>query len=143
MQLHNLTRSAGSKTKKRVGRGGKRGKTSGRGTKGQKARAGHRIRPEARDIIKKIPKRRGYGKHRADSVNGSKVKPVVVNFALIAAHFTAGEIVSPTTLREKGLIRSRRGGLPKVKILGTGTLPAQITFDGVTMSTSAGKKLGQ
>ena len=42
----------------RVGRGGKRGKTSGRGTKGQNARAGHKKRPEMRDLIKKIPKQR-------------------------------------------------------------------------------------
>jgi len=44
-----------------VGRGGKRGKTAGRGTKGQNARAGRKKRPELRDIIKKLPKRRGYG----------------------------------------------------------------------------------
>ena len=45
-----------------VGRGGKRGKTSGRGTKGQNARAGRKKRPEMRDFIKRIPKLRGRGK---------------------------------------------------------------------------------
>ena len=46
--------------KKRVGRGGKRGTTSGRGTKGQKSRSGHRIRPAERDLLIRIPKLRGY-----------------------------------------------------------------------------------
>ena len=43
-----------------VGRGGKHAKTSGRGGKGQTARAGTTRRPELRDIIKKLPKNRGY-----------------------------------------------------------------------------------
>ena len=43
-----------------VGRGGKHAKTSGRGGKGQTARAGNKRRPELRDIIKKLPKKRGY-----------------------------------------------------------------------------------
>ena len=141
MQLHNLKRSATSKTKKRVGRGGKRGKTSGRGTKGQKARSGHRMRPEARDIIKKIPKRRGYGKHRAESVNNSRILPVIINFSLIEKHYNAGETVSPATLLEKGLIRNRLNKLPKVKILGGGALTKKLSFEGVTMSNKAGERI--
>lgn len=43
-----------------VGRGGKHAKTSGRGGKGQTARAGNKRRPALRDIIKKLPKNRGY-----------------------------------------------------------------------------------
>lgn len=43
-----------------MGRGGKHAKTSGRGGKGQTARAGNKRRPALRDIIKKLPKRRGY-----------------------------------------------------------------------------------
>ena len=61
MQLHELKRATPNKTAKRVGRGGGRGKTSGRGTKGQKARAGHSIRPDIREQLKKIPKLRGRG----------------------------------------------------------------------------------
>lgn len=143
MQLHNLKRSATSKTKKRVGRGGKRGKTSGRGTKGQKARSGHRIRPEARDIIKKIPKRRGHGKHRAESVNNSRILPVIVNFSLIEKHYAAGDTVSPATLVEKRLIRKRVGKLPKVKILGGGELTKKLTFEGVMMSGKAEKRVSK
>ena len=53
MQLHTLKRKTKNKTKKIVGRGGKRGTYSGRGLKGQKARAGRKIRPEFRDLLKK------------------------------------------------------------------------------------------
>jgi large subunit ribosomal protein L15 len=58
-----------------VARGGKRGKTAGRGTKGQKARAGHKIRPEIRDVIKRIPKMRGRGKNSNLSI---QEKPVAM-----------------------------------------------------------------
>src|SRR3989344_3455280 len=63
MQLHNVKRNTKRKKKIRVGRGGKRGKTSGRGTKGQNARAGRKKRPELRDFIKK------------NFQNGSEVSP--------------------------------------------------------------------
>ena len=60
MQLHELKRKTKNRDEKLVGRGKKRGKTSGRGGKGQTARAGNKRRPELRDIIKKLPKNRGY-----------------------------------------------------------------------------------
>jgi ribosomal protein L15 len=60
MQLHNLKRTHKNKKDRLVGRGGKHAKTSGRGGKGQTARAGNKRRPELRDIIKKLPKLRGY-----------------------------------------------------------------------------------
>jgi large subunit ribosomal protein L15 len=60
MQLHNLKRQHKNKKDRIVGRGGKHAKTSGRGGKGQTARAGNKRRPELRDIIKKLPKNRGY-----------------------------------------------------------------------------------
>lgn len=62
MQFHNLQAKTKRKFSRQVGRGGTRGKTAGRGTKGQNARAGHKKRPEMRDIIKRIPKLRGRGK---------------------------------------------------------------------------------
>lgn len=136
MQFHQITKAKNAKTGKRVGRGGKRGKTSGRGTKGQKARAGHRMRPEMRDIIKKLPKRRGYGKNRADTVNGTLVASATVNLAAIEKHFAAGETVSPATLLEKGLVRRRGGKMPSVKILGNGALTKKVTFEGVVLSKS-------
>jgi hypothetical protein len=60
MQIHNLKRKHKNKGDRLVGRGGKHAKTSGRGGKGQTARAGNKRRPELRDIIKKLPKNRGY-----------------------------------------------------------------------------------
>lgn len=60
MQIHNLKREHKNKKDRLVGRGGKHAKTSGRGGKGQTARAGNKRRPELRDIIKKLPKNRGY-----------------------------------------------------------------------------------
>lgn len=60
MQLHEIQKPEGKKEKKRVGRGGKKGTYCGRGIKGQRARAGAKIRPALRDLIKKIPKIRGY-----------------------------------------------------------------------------------
>ncbi len=73
MQFHTL-KSKTKRTKSRqVGRGGKRGKTSGKGTKGQNARAGRKKRPELRDFIKRFPKLRGRGK---SSLKSYKVKLV-------------------------------------------------------------------
>lgn len=60
MQIHNLKRTHKNKKDRIIGRGGKHAKTSGRGGKGQTARAGNKRRPELRDIIKKLPKNRGY-----------------------------------------------------------------------------------
>lgn len=60
MQIHQLKRSHKNKKDRIVGRGGKHAKTAGRGGKGQTARAGNKRRPELRDIIKKLPKNRGY-----------------------------------------------------------------------------------
>ncbi len=62
MQFHNLKSKTKRKYARQVGRGGTRGKTAGRGTKGQNARAGRKKRPELRDIIKRVPKLRGRGK---------------------------------------------------------------------------------
>ena len=59
MQLHEL-KSNNRKKQKRIGRGGKRGTFSGRGTKGQKSRSGRRIRKAERDLIIRLPKRRGF-----------------------------------------------------------------------------------
>jgi len=69
MQFHNLKSKTKRRKARQVGRGGTRGKTSGRGTKGQNARAGRKKRPEMRDIIKKIPKLRGRGKSSLKSLN--------------------------------------------------------------------------
>ena len=79
MQLHELKPTTPRKTAKRVGGGGKRGKPSGRGHKGQAARAGNSSRPEMREIIQKIPELRGHGKNRAKTVNNERVLHAVIN----------------------------------------------------------------
>ncbi|MFA4999502.1 MAG: hypothetical protein WC519_02120 [Parcubacteria group bacterium] len=59
MQLHELQGARYNKDKKRIARGGKRGKTAGRGQKGQKSRSGRHIRPAVRDFVQRTPKLRG------------------------------------------------------------------------------------
>lgn len=120
-----------------MARGGKRGKTAGRGTKGQKARAGHRIRPEIRDIIKKLPKLRGHGKNRARTVSDARIVPVVVNLRALEAHFDSGASVSPEALLAKKLVARRGGKLPVIKILGSGELSKKLTVSGCAISASA------
>jgi large subunit ribosomal protein L15 len=136
MELSTLKRDSGYTRRRRVGRGGKRGKTSGRGGKGQTARAGNKRRPEWRDIIKKIPKRRGYGKNRGRTVV-PYVRTVAVNFERLSKHFKDGDIVSTRTLAKKKLVRLVSGKMPPVKILGKGVLDKKLSFEGVTISDTA------
>jgi large subunit ribosomal protein L15 len=94
---------------RRVGRGqsSTRGKQSGRGGKGQTARAGNKRRPELRDIIKKIPKRRGYGKNRGRTVDGTKPDAIAVSLDRLEMLFENGAEVSRTALVGKGLLSAR------------------------------------
>jgi large subunit ribosomal protein L15 len=137
MQLHSFSPRTKNKKNAPVGRGGKRGKTSGRGGKGQTARAGHKIRPEVRDLIKKFPKRRGYGKNRARTVKTNRISDSVVNLAVLEALYKAGETVSPASLLAKGLVRRKKGRVPVVKILGTGEITKTLTVRGCTVSAAA------
>ena len=153
MQAHNLSKSNNKKAK-RIGRGGKRGSFSGRGIKGQKARAGRRVRPQIRDIIKKLHKRRGYGRNRAQSVNANKAKIAAVNLREIDKKFSAlgGSAfggkdiirITPQMLVEVGLVKKVRGDkMPKIKILGNGKLTKKLIFDkSFLMSKSAKEKIG-
>jgi large subunit ribosomal protein L15 len=137
MQFNNL-KSNNSRAKSIVvGRGGKRGKTSGRGGKGQTARAGRKMRPEMRDIIKKLPKRRGYGRNRSRGVRTNRNFAAPVNLAALEANFEKGDLVTPSTLLKKGVVRAVGGRAPAVKILGTGTLSKALSISGVTASASA------
>ena len=137
MQLHQLQPKHRKKRKKIVGRGGKRGKTSGRGHKGQRARAGHRIRPEARDAIKKIPKQRGHGKNRARTVHSSRNIAVPINISALEKAYNVGETVSPQTLLSKKVIRARKGKKTIVKILGQGTLTKKLKISRCLVSKTA------
>ncbi len=135
MQFHQLTPKIKSRRSRRVGRGGKRGTYSGRGIKGQRARAGAKIRPEERDLLKKIPKLRGY------KFKSFRPKPAIVNLGEVGARFKAGETVSPETLLAKGLIDKVKGRMPRVKILGGGKLTKKLKFKGVVFSRPAASEI--
>ncbi len=113
MQIHNLKRQNKNKKDRIVGRGGKHAKTAGRGGKGQTARAGNKRRPELRDIIKKLPKLRGY------RFNSFAVKPVSVSLAKVSMFYPNGGDVNPLSLLELKAIKKTKGRVPQVKILGS------------------------
>src|ERR1700746_3651165 len=103
MELHNLTPT--EKKRKRVGRGGSRGGTSGRGHKGQKARTSGTVRPGYEGgqmpLYRRLPKR-GF-------TNSSHMKDVVVvNLEQLERKFQDGELVNRTSLIEKGIIKAQR-----------------------------------
>lgn len=133
MQLHELHHK--KKNKKRIARGGAHGKTSGRGTKGQKSRAGHRIRPAERDLIKKLPKLRGY---RFKSIGA---KHAVVNLFTMNAAFASGDVVTPESLHAHGLIEKKGNTFPLVKVLGGGKLEKKLTVERCRVSVSAKEKI--
>lgn len=136
MQRNAIKRPRSLSTARRVGRGGRRGKTSGRGMKGAGARAGNKSRPEMRDIIKKIPKRRGYGKNRARTVVPGRTARAV-SLAALNAHFADGDTVTPRELVIRGLVRRVSGKPPRVKVLASGTLAKKLTFSNIEISAPA------
>ncbi|MCK4386772.1 MAG: 50S ribosomal protein L15 [Candidatus Pacebacteria bacterium] len=135
MRLHQIKKQHPNKKRTRIGRGGKRGKTSGRGHKGQNARAGTSKRPEMRDIIKKLPKRRGY---RFKSI---QEKPLVVGLAALEKNFANADNVNPKELLSKSLIQKKKGKLPVVKILANGKISKKIIVSGCQFSQTAKKKI--
>lgn len=76
--LHTIKPTVRIKSRKRIGRGGKRGTYSGRGMKGQKSRAGRKIRPAVRDLIQRTPKLRGA---RNKAARYRKIKRKSKNYA--------------------------------------------------------------
>ncbi len=138
MQSNTLKRIHPNKRSVQVGRGSKRGKTSGRGGKGQTARAGHKVRPEIRDMIKRIPKLRGRGKNIFQSF---QVNAQPVNLKLIEKHFSAGDVVTPEVLQAKGLARFVGGDNPRIKILATGEITKKLVFKHCAVSASAKAKI--
>lgn len=123
---------------RRVGRGqsSTRGKQSGRGGKGQTARAGHKVRPALRDIIKKIPKRRGYGKNRGRTVWAMKPRPLTITLSQIEKNFDAGTEITPKLLIEKRLLTPHKGVRPMVKVVGM-EATKKYSLKGITASVGA------
>lgn len=133
MQFHQLQRVHKNKRSVPVGRGGKRGKTSGRGGKGQTARSGHKIYPQIRDMIKRIPKLRGRGK---SSFKSFAADVVPVNLSALE-RFADGSTVTAAFLVLQGVVSRKSGAIPRIKILGSGTLTKKLTLSGLPVSKSA------
>lgn len=135
MQLHQIQKPKSLKTKKRVGRGGKRGTYSGRGVKGQKSRAGGSPRPAWRDVVKKMPKQRGY---RFAPVSE---KPFVINVSTLQKSFADGDMVNLQRIKEVGLVPTKKSKQISVKILGNGEISKKIIIAGLAVSKSAQEKI--
>jgi large subunit ribosomal protein L15 len=136
MKLSDLTPARGSNNKrKRVGRGdgSGHGKTSGRGHKGQGARAGGGTRPGFEGgqmpLQRRLPKR---GFH-----NPFRVGMKVVNLEQLEG-FPSGSEVTPELLAQKGLVRGKN---QKVKILGDGALTKPLTVKAHGFSAKAKEKI--
>jgi large subunit ribosomal protein L15 len=137
MKLHDLQPAPGSKKRrKRVGRGiaAGQGKTAGRGTKGQGARAGGGKGPYFEGgqlpLVRRLPFKRGF-------TNIWRVEYAEVNLERLES-FEDGAEVSPEALVEAGIIKSVR---KPVVILGRGNLDRQLTVKAHRFSTSARAKI--
>ncbi len=135
MQLHQLKPIHKKQKEKRVGRGGKKGTYSGKGVKGQKSRAGRKLEPPIRGIIKRYHKLKGY------NFNAFKEKATVVGLAVLNEKFNAGDIVSPKSLIEKKIIKKSSGKIPEIKILKNGTLDKSLAVTGCFVSGTAKKEI--
>lgn len=131
MQIHELKRKHKNKDKKRVGRGGKKGTYSGKGNKGQASRAGRKMVPIIRELIKRYPKLKGY---RAFTMPEDTV---VINLEVLEKNTKDGETINPENLIKKGLISNIKGRTPKVKILGTGKITKKLVVENCKFSKSA------
>jgi len=131
MQIHNIQKPKNIKEKKRVGRGGKRGTYSGRGLKGQKARAGHSIPSQAKEIIQRFPK-----------LKGIKFKPVgskakAINVGDLEKTFKNNDTLTKESFVKAGLIKKKS---EPVKILSRGEIKKAYNVK-VSVSKSAKEKI--
>ncbi len=140
-QLNQIIRNTPNKKKKIIGRGGKRGTYSGAGIKGQKSRAGGKLRPELRSIIKKLPKKRGY---RFSPLEKKAV--VLVNIKDIELAVTRGKMggeiaVNPSSLISMGAVGNLKNKNVIFKVLGTGEVGRKYNVSGCSISESAKSKI--
>ena len=136
MKLHELSPAFGSKKDaKRIGRGhgSGNGKTAGKGHKGQKARAGHGMRPGFEGgqmpLQRRIPKR-GFNNIFAEEI-------VAINVAALES-FEDGAVVDAAALKDKNIIKDADVA---VKILGNGKLTKKLTVKVSAYSKSAEEKI--
>ena len=135
MQLHEIRPSHKRKDIKRVGRGGKRGTYSGRGIKGQQARAGRKTKPFIRGLVKQYPKLRGYRSRKSSVAYG------VVMLDMLEKRCSAGEVITPKLLIERRIARRIEGRIPRIKILDRGTLTKAFTVESCFVSKGAKEKI--
>ncbi|MGI6588229.1 MAG: 50S ribosomal protein L15 [Peptococcia bacterium] len=137
MKLHNLKPAEGSKVapvRKGRGTGSGFGKTSGRGHKGQKARAGGGKGPYFEGgqtpLQRRLPKR-GF-------TNIFKSEYVVINVCQLNERFEAGAVVTPEILVKSGLVKNVRDG---IRILGKGEITKALTVKAHGFSKAAAEKI--
>lgn len=134
LKLHDLRPAPGAKTAKiRVGRGeGSKGKTSGRGTKGTKARYQVKAGFEGGQtpMHRRLPKLRGFK-------NPFRVEFQVINLDTIEALFPEGGTVTVEDLVAKGAVRKNQ----PVKVLGSGDVTVKIDITAQKFSASAEEKI--
>lgn len=134
LKVHHLRPAPGAKTAKtRVGRGeGSKGKTAGRGTKGQKARyqVPERFEGGQMPLHMRLPKLRGFK-------NPFRVEYQVVNLDKLAELYPEGGSVTVADLVAKGAVR--KGQL--VKVLGTGDVAVKLEIAVDRVSASAKDKI--
>ena len=136
MQLHELQPDHKPKTSKRIGRGGKRGTTSGRGTKGQGARAGTRKQaPRVKDLFKRYHKLRGF------QFKPVTDKSLIINIKTLDSNFKDGDTVTREILIKNKLVDAKKGKTQVIKILGVGRLTKKINVEGCKLSKTAEEKI--
>ena len=136
MKMHELAPAIGStKEAKRIGRGhgSGNGKTAGKGHKGQKARAGHGMRPGFEGgqmpLQRRVPKR-GFN-------NIFAKEWLAINVAALEV-FEGGTVVDAAALAQKGIIK--KANLP-VKVLGNGKITKKLEVKLNAFSASAAEKI--
>jgi large subunit ribosomal protein L15 len=144
LNLSNLKPAQARKSRKRVGRGlgSGKGRYSGRGLKGQKARSGsHKMRPGfeggQNPIYMRLGKLRG-GSADAMPVGPHRTSTAPVNVATLEERFDAGAEVTPESLVEKGVLKNTK---TDVKILGNGELKKKLSVTAHAVSASAREKI--
>lgn len=132
MQINELTLSKKRKKGQRVGRGGKRGIYSGRGNKGQKARTNHRLKLKriGSGLARHVPKLGGFVSLRPRSV--------AVDIKRLEEKYSSGELVTPDTLKNKGIIKSVKN---PVKIVGNFELTKKLTVKNCSATASSVKSV--
>jgi large subunit ribosomal protein L15 len=145
LSLSNLKPAQPRRARKRVGRGlgSGKGRYSGRGIKGQKARSGsHNMRAGFEGgqmpIYMRLGKQRGPYSKDAMPIGPHRTSTVPVNVRDLHRAFEDGSEVTLETLLEKGLIKNTR---TDVKVLGQGDLTKKLTVTAHSFSASAREKI--